>query len=98
MKTIYAIRDRIANELVGLSMYMLFVFRTDQQAIRYFQDCINDPKSILNKHPSDYELVALGILADTAEGEIIKTNGLGLVVATGDAILAAQEPNLVREN
>lgn len=98
MKTIYAIRDRVANELVGMSMYMLFVFRTDQQAARYFQDAINDTSSVLNKHPSDYELVALGVIADTAEGEIFKTNGVGLVIATGDAILAAQQPQPVKES
>lgn len=98
MKTIYAIRDRIAQELVGLSMYMLFVFRTDAQAVRYFADAINDKTSILNKHPADYELVALGILTDTAAGEIIQTQEKHVVIITGDALIAAQDIQLVKEN
>lgn len=97
MKTIYAIRDRIANELVGMSMYMLFVFRTDQQAVRYFADAINDKTSILNKHPADYELVALGIISDTDDGPIMKA-GPTTIIITGDALIAAQEVQLVKES
>lgn len=101
MKKIYAIRDRIANELVGMSMYMLFAFRTDQQAIRYFADAIMDEKSILNKHPADYELVSVGQLHETAAGEIILTDGTHHVIITGDALIAAtteHQPTLVRES
>lgn len=101
MKTVYAIRDRIANELVGVSMYLLFAFRTDQQAVRYFADCITDPKSILNKHPADYELVAVAELHDSAAGEIVLADGRHRVVITGDALIAAtteHQPQLVRES
>lgn len=98
MKTIYAIRDKLANELVGMNMYMLFIFRTDQQAVRYFADAINDKTSVLHKHAGDYELVALGILAQTANShEVIKGTEVPVVIITGDALLAAQTPELVRE-
>lgn len=99
MKTIYAIRDRVANELVGMSMYMLFVFRTDQQAVRYFADAINDETSMLHKHPSDYELVGLGILDRINDAdEYIRAGIPTQVIITGDALVAAQEPKLVKEN
>lgn len=89
MKTIYAIRDTIANDLVGTQMYILFVFRTDQQAERYFADAILEPTSMLAKHPSDYELIKIGDLDD--EGNIIKEHGPE-VVTTGDTLIAAQTP------
>lgn len=100
-KKIYAIRDRIANELVGMSMYLLFAFRTDQQAIRYFADAIFDPKSVLNKHPADYELVELAELHETMAGEVIVSDEGHRVVITGDALLAAtteHQPQLVKDN
>lgn len=93
MKTIYAIRDRVADEFVGLSMYMLFVFRTDQQAVRYFADAINDPTSVLNKHPSDYELVSLGLVGD----RLIKSSDKSVTIITGDALIAAQPLQLSKE-
>lgn len=93
MKTIYAIRDRIANDLVGRDMYMLMVFRTTQQAVRYFADAINDETSMLHKHPADYELVALGTLQDD---QIIHSDTTQDIIITGDALVAAQEPTLVK--
>lgn len=90
MKQIYAIFDRVGKELVGMGMYELFVFRTDQQAVRYFSDCILDPKSILNKHPSDYELVNLGYIEqDNLSAPLINASNNYTVVITGDALIAA---------
>lgn len=87
MKTLYGIRDRVANELTGSQMYILFAFRVDQQAIRYFADAILDKSSILNKHPQDYDLVKCGQLSET--GHISALDAPELIV-TGDAIIAAQ--------
>lgn len=94
MKTIYAIRDRVANDLVGNQMYTLFVFRTDPQAVRYFADAILDASSVLAKHTGDYELLALGTLAD--DGTLRAQNTPKLII-TGDALVAAQTPKLVTE-
>lgn len=96
MKFIYAIRDRLAQDLVGMQMYTLFVFRTDQQAVRYFADSILDDKSVLAKHPADYELVHLGTIAE--DGTI--TSERPRIVITGDALIAAtttHQPQLVQE-
>lgn len=100
MKTIYAIRDRVANDLVGIHMYLLMIFRTDQQAARYFADAINDETSILNKHPADYELIKVGVINDT--GTLGSLEGIAfpiqpVVVITGDALVAIQKPTLVNE-
>ena len=92
-KTIYAIRDRVANDLIGNQMYLLMIFRTDAQAVRYFADAVLDDKSILNKHPTDYELLALGTISEG--GDI--TSDTPRVVITGDTLVATQSPTLVRE-
>lgn len=89
MKKIYAIYDRVAKEIVGLQMYALFLFRTDNQAARYFSDAINDKTSILHKHPSDYDLRCIGHI--TEEGNIVPQDPEKNIVLTGDALLAAQE-------
>lgn len=87
-KGIYAIRDRIANDLVGLNMYVCMCFRTNEEAARYFSDAVNDTTSILNKHPADYELLLLGFLAD--DGTI--NSGTPQLIITGDTLLAIQQP------
>ena len=89
MKNIFAIRDRIADELVGLRMYTLMCFRTNEEAARYFADAVNDTTSILHKHPGDYELVRLGEVND--HGYIRPLQDPQLIV-TGDTLLALQQP------
>lgn len=90
MNTIYAIRDRIAETLVGMRMYTLLNFKTDQEAARYFADAINDKTSILNKHPADYELIKCGAVEDN--GNIIPfTDGSAHLIITGDAVVALQQ-------
>lgn len=86
MKTIYAIRDRIANDLVGY--YPLVVFRTDAQAVRYFGDSIAAEKSALGAHPNDYELIKCGNIAD--DGQVTPTGPH--IVITGTALIAASTP------
>lgn len=96
MRNIYAIRDRLAKDLVGIQMYLLLIFRTDQQAVRYFADAILDEKSILNKHPDDYELIICGAVED--DGTLIQNlNAVPRIVITGSALLAAQTPHLTKE-
>lgn len=91
MRTIYAIRDRVANDLAGY--FPLVVFRTDAQAVRYFGDSIAAEKSALSAHPADYELIACGKLQD--DGTI--TSQSTRIIITGDALIAASEPQLVKE-
>lgn len=86
MKHIYAIRDRVANDLAGY--YPLVVFRTDAQAIRYFGDSAVTEKSALGAHLSDYELVLLGELADDGHIRSIEPT----IVITGDALKTALTP------
>lgn len=95
MKTIYAIRDRVAQELTGLQMYALMLFRTPEQAARYFSDAVNDPTSILNKHPADYELIVCGTISDNG---VIQAFPEPQLVVTGDTLLALQKPELVKDN
>lgn len=92
-KGIYAIRDRLANDLVGMQMYLLMIFTNDQTAARYFADAINDNTSILNKHPGDYELISLGTVSQGGE---ITPEPIRHII-TGDALLALQEVQLVKD-
>lgn len=84
MRYIYAIRDRIANDLAGY--YPLIVFRTDAQAVRYFADSLNAEKSALGAHPNDYELIKCGGLSDA--GEI--HGAAPTIIITGSALMEAQ--------
>lgn len=43
-----------------------FYFPQKGQAIRAFEDSINDPQSTFNKHPEDYALFELGQFDDTS--------------------------------
>lgn len=88
MKNIYAIFDRIAQEIVGLRMYALMCFRTNQEAVRYFADAINDETSMLNKHPADYSLILVGELNDS--GNIKALHNPELII-TGDSIISLQK-------
>lgn len=91
MRNIYAIKDRIADDLVGLNMYVLMCFRTDQEAARYFADAINDDRSILNKHPADYALICLGAIKEDGN---IRAAAEPLVVITGDTLVALQKGDI----
>lgn len=96
MKHIYAIRDRIANDLAGY--YPLVVFRTDAQAVRYFADSLAQEKGALAMHPSDYELILCGSIDDDGTIQQLQTPR---VVITGDALIAAtteHQPQLIKES
>ena len=85
MKKLYAIFDRIAAEIVSMRMYSLMAFRTDEEAARYFADAINEPTSMLHKHPGDYVLIHVGAVSD--EGLITPITPAQQII-TGDALLA----------
>lgn len=87
MRKIYAIRDRIANDLAGT--FPLACFNTDAQAVRYFGDSIAQEKSALGAHPNDYELIKCGELTDS--GKIAAYDNPEIVI-TGTAILAMITP------
>lgn len=96
MRNIYAIRDRVAQDLAGLQIYMLLVFLTDAQAVRYFGDAITDPQSILARHPADYELILCGSVS--TDGHLVSHEvGHPKVIITGDTLVTAMEPKLVKE-
>lgn len=52
-----------------------FFMTTKGQALRAFNDLVNDPTSTINKHPEDYSLVYVGDF-DT-ESAIFNTRELG---------------------
>lgn len=91
MRRIYAIRDRVANDLLTLQVYSLITCRTDQEAARYFADGIYDKSSLLNKHPADYELIHCGFVDDTG---IITPLANPNIIITGDALIAVQAEQL----
>lgn len=97
MKTVYAIRDRIANDLVG--NFPLATFRTDAQAVRYLADSIGQERSALGAHPNDYELIKVGSLTD--DGLLFAFPNPEVVI-TGTALVAMMapdgKPELVKEN
>lgn len=41
-----------------------FFMQSTGQAVRAFEDTVNDPKSAFNKHPEDYTLFETGIYDD----------------------------------
>lgn len=92
MKRLYAIYDRLAQEIVGRSMYAIMCMRTDQEATRYFADAIYDETSILAKHPADYELIYLGTMNDRGH---LKAQEIPTIIITGDALVALNNKDTV---
>lgn len=41
-----------------------FFMQSTGQAVRAFEDTVNDPKSAFNKHPEDYTLFEIGTFDD----------------------------------
>lgn len=70
-----------------------FSHLTDDSALRWFGDQVNDPQSGgWNKHPEDYNLFFIGeIVADT--GELIPSHPRNLVTAS--ALKVSQTPTIV---
>lgn len=80
MIKVFAIRDVMA------SAYMApFTFPARGQAIRAFADTVNDPKTLLNRHPDDYSLYELGEF-DEESGVLIGLDAPEFVVHARDMV------------
>ncbi len=58
---IYSIYDEKATVYQNL-----ITFNTNGQALRVLADIVQDPKTTINKHPSDYKLYRLGSVDDNS--------------------------------
>lgn len=67
---VYAIIDTKAEAVIGF----LMICKHPAQAVRNFCDVADDQKSMINRHPEDYELVRLGWL--TLENHVIPEHAL----------------------
>lgn len=81
---IYAILDNKAEMLIG----GLQLHKAQASAIRSFTDIALDPKTLINRHPEDFELIELGFLTDN---NTIHPNDDYNVVITGAAWAAAMK-------
>lgn len=84
MMNVYGIRDKVA-ESIGQQVWL---FKADAAAIRFFHDVLSDSKSYPANHPDDYELVVLGVLADSGT---LTTDGCPSVIFTGTQWKQARE-------
>lgn len=59
-----------------------FMAQTNGQALRMFADTVQDDKTVINKHPEDYTLFALGSYDDqTGKYENLETpQSLGVAI------------------
>lgn len=87
MKGIYAIRDTLAQALVG----GLFLHSHSASAVRFFSDVASDAQTLVSRHIDDHELVFLGTL-DEETGAIV--SDAPAVVITGAAWKASQSSEL----
>lgn len=88
---IYAVYDKLAHELVG----NIFTTQHDAAAIRAFSEALQNPNSLIAKHPKDFQLISFGRLICTDNGPSISPlidNGVFTfrVVTTGEAWVASQ--------
>lgn len=88
MKTIYAIRDRIADDIAG-NNHALVIFKSEPQAVRYFGDILAAKDTALSQHPNDYELIACGTIDD--DGTIQHALSPRIII-TGTALTELQQP------
>jgi hypothetical protein len=58
MKSIYAIYDNVAEQIIG----GLHVFPHQAPAIRLYGDIAIMPESTIGKHPQDFDLICIGVL------------------------------------
>lgn len=84
MKRIYVLRDIAAAAMVG----GLHLHSHDASAIRFFGDLASSPDTMVNRHPTDFELLHIGRF-DDEQGELLPAQE-PTVVITGSQWLAAQ--------
>lgn len=58
---VFSILDVKADAFVNL-----FTFATNGQAMRAFKDLVNDERSTISRHPSDYRLTCVGSFDDVS--------------------------------
>lgn len=88
---IYAIFDKVANDLFG-GQHALLISREDAAAVRVYTELLSDPKTIVGKYPADHDLLFLGELE---EDYCISDDSLGhqpRTVLEGQAWLALNKP------
>lgn len=82
---IYAIVDKKADDIIG----GLALHKHEAAAVRSFTDVASSDKTMINRHPEDYELVCLGGIT---ENHTIIATERPIVVLTGAAWAASLPP------
>lgn len=72
-----------------------FYMPNDAVAIRGFTEAVNNPQSVLNKHPEDYSLYKLGIFDDSVGKLESEAQPVVLVTAASVMSVKTVEPVLV---
>jgi len=86
MRILYAIKDTVANDLVGFT-HAIMSFPNDNAAIRAFGEIATNPNSLVAKNIRDYELIALGQCDEDTAWELVPGQR---TVLTGKTWLSAQ--------
>lgn len=97
MTGIYAVLDTVSSSLFG----GLHLHKADAAAVRMFTDALTDERTLIAKHPADFDLICLGYVCEVTVPENgdrlgipaggISTQGITLVLA-GKQWLASQPP------
>jgi len=83
MKRIYLIVDTLSESAVG----PLMLFPHDAPAVRFFNELLADPQTPVGRHPSDHQLLCVGVLL---EQTFTIDADQRSIVHTGAAWLASQ--------
>lgn len=70
-----------------------FYFHYDGEAIRAFADTVEDPKSVINRHPADYRLYRIGDFDD--RGGVLKGVSEPVFVCEATQFVKDVVPSLV---
>lgn len=87
MKTVYAVLDTLAHDVVGPLQF----HQHDAAAVRFFTDVAGMQGSMVARHPQDHELVRLGTLVYNPETRQLDFTSDYAVVITGTTWAAAQQ-------
>lgn len=85
IRMVYAVRDR-AVDAFGQPIFV----RHAGEALRSFQDEVNNPQSPMNAHPDDYDLYHLGEYDDDLG--VINSLERPIMLATGKSMIKEQSP------
>jgi hypothetical protein len=84
MKNLYMVHDITADAVIGPIIQEV----SDPPAIRAFYDALRAEGSLLAQHPSDFNLIYLGVIGDLGD---IFPNTPPKIVATGNGWLEMQK-------